>query len=127
MLGFRNLQEKLEKYYFYYSYQILYVITQYHITKLHCSYTLLRSLINLLLRHEMFKIEMEEFETISDKKTKLQDPFAETITEVLEAIIEAAPVAVATGGTVAAAAVIANPPLPLTLASGVPPGIFFSN
>ena len=33
--------------------------------------------------------------------------------------------AVATGGTVAAAAVIANPPLPLTLASGVPPGIFF--
>ena len=57
--------------------------------------------------------------------TKLQDPFAETIAEVLEAIIEAAPVAVATGGTVAAAAVIANPPLPLTLASGVPPGIFF--
>ena len=35
--------------------------------------------------------------------------------------------AVATGGTVAAAAVIANPPLPLTLASGVPPGIVFSN
>ena len=62
------------------------------------------------------------------KKTSLsQDPFAETIAEVLEAIIEAAPVAVATGGTVAAAAVIANPPLPLTLASGVPPGIFFSN
>ena len=59
--------------------------------------------------------------------TKLQDPFAETIAEVLEAIIEAAPVAVATGGTVAAAAVIANPPLPLTLPSGVPPGIFFSN
>ena len=52
--------------------------------------------------------------------------FAETVAEVLEAIIEAAPVAVATGGgTVAAAAVIANPPLPLTLASGVPPGIFF--
>ena len=54
------------------------------------------------------------------------DPFAETVAEVLEAIIEAAPVAVATGGgTVAAAAVIANPPLPLTLASGVPPGMFF--
>ena len=35
--------------------------------------------------------------------TKLQDPFAETIAEVLEAIIEAAPVAVATGATVAAA------------------------
>ena len=59
--------------------------------------------------------------------TKLQDPFAETVAEVLEAIIEAAPVAVPAGGTVAAAAVIANPPLPLTLASGVPPGIFFSN
>ena len=56
---------------------------------------------------------------------KSQVTFPETIAEVLEAIIEAAPVAVATGGTVAAAAVIANPSLPLTLASGVPPGIFF--
>ena len=57
--------------------------------------------------------------------TKLQDPFAETIAEVLEAIIEAAPAAVATGGTVAAATLISMPPLPMTLASGVPPGIFF--
>ena len=56
--------------------------------------------------------------------TKLQDPFAETIAEVLEAIIEAAPAAVATGGTVAAATLISMPPLPMTLASGVPPGMY---
>ena len=56
--------------------------------------------------------------------TKLQDPFAETIAEVLEAIIEAAPAAVATGGTVAAATLISMPPLPMTLASGVPRGMY---
>ena len=59
------------------------------------------------------------------EQTVLQDPFAETIAEVLEAIIEAAPTAVATGATVAAATLISMPPLPMTLASGVPPGIFF--
>ena len=54
------------------------------------------------------------------------DTFAETIAEVFEAIEEAAPaVAAAAGGSVAAAAIFAMPPLPLTLASGVPPGIFF--
>ena len=64
--------------------------------------------------------------------TKLQITFAETVVaedtfaEFFEAIEEAAPaVAVAGGSVAAAAAVIANPPLPLTLASGVPPGIFF--
>ena len=33
--------------------------------------------------------------------------------------------AVATGAIVAAATLISMPPLPMTLASGVPPGIFF--
>merc|ERR1711971_1526352 len=38
------------------------------------------------------------------------------------AIIEAAPTAVATGATVAAATLISMPPLPMALATGVPPG-----
>ena len=35
--------------------------------------------------------------------------------------------AVATGAIVAAATLISMPPLPMTLATGVPPGIFFSD
>ena len=50
------------------------------------------------------------------------DTFAETIAEVFEAIEEAAPAVAAVGGSVAAAAMFAMPSLPMTLASGVPPG-----
>ena len=52
------------------------------------------------------------------------DTFAETLAEVFEAIEEAAPVVAAAGGSVAVAAMFAMPSLPITLASGVPPGIF---
>ena len=52
-------------------------------------------------------------------------PVVFTRCSLLKAIIEAAPTAVATGATVAAATLISMPPLPMTLASGVPPGIFF--
>ena len=52
------------------------------------------------------------------------DTFAETLAEVFEAIEEAAPAVAAAGGSVAVAAIIANPSLPITLASGVPPGNF---
>ena len=48
--------------------------------------------------------------------------FAETISEAVEAIQEAAPAIAAAGGSVAAAAMFAMPSLPMTLASGVPPG-----
>ena len=54
--------------------------------------------------------------------------FAETISEAIEAIQEAAPAIAAAGGSVAAAAMFAMPSLPMTLASGVPPGtkLYFS-
>ena len=57
------------------------------------------------------------------------DTFAETLAEVFEAIEEAAPAVAAAGGSVAVAAMFAMPPLPMTLASGVPPGtkLFFLN
>ena len=67
--------------------------------------------------------------------TKLQITFAETVVaedtfaEFFEAIEEAAPAVAAAGGSVAAAAMFAMPSLPMTLASGVPPGtkLFFLN
>ena len=54
-----------------------------------------------------------------------EDTFAETLAEIFEAIEEAAPAVAAAGGSVAVATMFAMPPLPMTLASGVPPGIFF--
>ena len=51
-----------------------------------------------------------------------EDTFAEALADFFEAIEEAAPAAAAAGGSVAAAAMFAMPPLPMTLASGVPPG-----
>ena len=53
-----------------------------------------------------------------------EDTFPETLTEIFEAIEEAAPAVAAAGGSVAVAAMFAMPSLPITLASGVPPGIF---
>ena len=60
-------------------------------------------------------------------ETVAEDTFAETVAEVFEAIEEATPAVAAAGGSVAVAAMFAMPPLPMTLASGVPPGIFFSD
>ena len=53
--------------------------------------------------------------------------FAETVAEIFGAIEEAAPAVAAAGGTVAAATLLSMPPLPMTLASGVSPGILFSD
>ena len=53
-----------------------------------------------------------------------EDIFAETVAEIFESIEEAAPAVAAAGGSVAVATMFAMPPLPMTLASGVPPGIF---
>ena len=53
-----------------------------------------------------------------------RDTFAETLAEIFQAIEEAAPAVAAAGGSVAVAAMFAMPSLPITLASGVPPGIF---
>ena len=56
-----------------------------------------------------------------------EETFAETVAEIFGAIEEAAPAVAAAGGTVAAATLLSMPPLPMTLASGVPPGILFSD
>ena len=47
----------------------------------------------------------------------------ESLQEIVEDIAEAAPASAAAGGSVAAGGLVGSPPLPMTLASGVPPGI----
>ena len=66
--------------------------------------------------------------TLTKLQDTAEDTFAETLAEIFEAIEEAAPAVAAAGGSVAAAAMFAMPSLPMTLASGVPPGtkLFFS-
>ena len=44
--------------------------------------------------------------------------------DVLDFLIENAPVAAAVGGVAASTALVANPSLPMTGSNGVPPGIF---
>ena len=62
------------------------------------------------------------FTKLQDTETVAEDTFAETLAEIFEAIEETAPAVAAAGGSVAAAAIFAMPSLPMTLASGVPPG-----
>ena len=54
------------------------------------------------------------------------DSALETLTDILEdfldTALENAPIAAAVGGAAASTALIMNPSLPLTMASGVPPG-----
>ena len=52
----------------------------------------------------------------------ITEDIEEAISEVLEALSEAAAPAAASTGTVASAAIAANPPLPMISANGVPPG-----
>ena len=68
--------------------------------------------------------EEDAVETSTETVAEDTDTFAETIAEIFEAIEEAAPAVAAAGGSVAVATMFAMPSLPMTLASGVPPGIF---
>ena len=65
------------------------------------------------------------FTKLQVAETVAEDSFAETLAEAIEAIQEAAPAIAAAGGSVAAAAMFTMPSLPMTLASGVPPGTYF--
>ena len=47
----------------------------------------------------------------------------ESLQEIFEDVAEAAPAIAAAGGSAAAGGLVGSPPLPMTLASGVPPGI----
>ena len=46
--------------------------------------------------------------------------------DFLEGVAEAAVPAAAAGGVVAAGSLLSMPPLPMTMASGIPPGLFIS-
>ena len=47
---------------------------------------------------------------------------SDTLEDFLDTVLENAPTAAAVGGAAASTALVMNPSLPMTMASGVPPG-----
>ena len=50
------------------------------------------------------------------------DTMSDALQEFLDTVLENAPTAAAVGGAAASTALVMNPSLPMTMASGVPPG-----
>ena len=50
------------------------------------------------------------------------DTLLDTMEDFLDTVLENAPTAAAVGGAAASTALVMNPSLPMTMASGVPPG-----
>ena len=50
------------------------------------------------------------------------DTLSEILEDFLDTVLENAPTAAAVGGAAASTALVMNPSLPMTMASGVPPG-----
>ena len=48
----------------------------------------------------------------------------DAMSDILDFLMENAPVAAAVGGVAASTALVANPSLPITCTNGVPPGIY---
>ena len=50
------------------------------------------------------------------------ETMTDTLADILDTVLENAPTAAAVGGAAASTALVMNPSLPMTMASGVPPG-----
>ena len=53
------------------------------------------------------------------------DTLSEILEDFLDTVLENAPTAAAVGGAAASTALVMNPSLPMTMASGVPPGNYW--
>ena len=60
-----------------------------------------------------------DLQTIIDSA---MDTLSEILEDFLDTVLENAPTAAAVGGAAASTALVMNPSLPMTMASGVPPG-----